>query len=421
MQTPTIFAESDVDACANVADDELGLIEVFYATDRSPCHPERQTYGSDRSETLTLGHASVRVGARMEPERLREEMNNARRGRKIDVSVEEIAEYGTTLHTLARSQAHHETIGGAPDELAATDEDTPLVEFLAEIGSRLRTTPRPDVYIYVHGFNNDFQEPLMTAAELHQYLDREGVMIAYLWPSRDHIFDYLSDRETALFTVDHFRLLVQALATVPGLGEIHIISHSTGARITGMALRELRLMEYDRLPDEVGGDLRLGHLGLLAPDVDLLIFKHRYFGEKSHRLPRHTTIYASKLDGALGLARKILYGLTRVGAASPKDLTEEDLEWLRRSDWVTVVDLEKRSTQGFMGHRHHADNPAVGSDLVLTLRCDLSPGERALVQPEGSPIWVFPPDYDAAVLPIVAECYEAPATAAGGAPASVID
>ena len=74
MPTPIIFAESNVDPFPGVADDELSRVEVFYATDRAPHLPEQSTYGFGRSETLAVGRATVRIGSKLEPERLRAEM-----------------------------------------------------------------------------------------------------------------------------------------------------------------------------------------------------------------------------------------------------------------------------------------------------------------------------------------------------------
>ena len=127
------------------------------------------------------------------------------------------------------------------------------------------------MYIYVHGYNESFEDVLFDAAGLHQYLGRRGEMIAYCWPSRNSVFQYISDLEAAIFTVRHFRQLIRSIAKLHAVERIHIISHSMGGRIVGSALRELRLMQLGSDPE----DLKVGHLVYLAPDVDLLIFKAR--------------------------------------------------------------------------------------------------------------------------------------------------
>ncbi|MEJ2604769.1 MAG: hypothetical protein P8172_16060, partial [Gammaproteobacteria bacterium] len=45
------------------------------------------------------------------------------------------------------------------------------------------------------------------------------------------------------------------------------------------------------------------------------------------------------------------------------------------------------------GHGYFRKSPWVSSDVLMTLRYGLAPGERGLVRREDSPIWRFPPDY----------------------------
>jgi esterase/lipase superfamily enzyme len=43
--------------------------------------------------------------------------------------------------------------------------------------------PRKEVFIFVHGFHNDFNDAAFVMAELWHFLGRIGVPIVYTWPS----------------------------------------------------------------------------------------------------------------------------------------------------------------------------------------------------------------------------------------------
>ena len=45
------------------------------------------------------------------------------------------------------------------------------------------------------------------------------------------------------------------------------------------------------------------------------------------------------------------------------------------------------------GHSYFRDSPLVSSDLLATLRYELPPAQRGLVQDPDTGIWEFPPDY----------------------------
>ena len=45
------------------------------------------------------------------------------------------------------------------------------------------------------------------------------------------------------------------------------------------------------------------------------------------------------------------------------------------------------------GHRYLRKSPWVSSDILMTLKFNLKPNERGLVQTEGQAVWAFPADY----------------------------
>src|SRR5690606_23630298 len=100
-----------------------------------------------------------------------------------------------------------ETPGGsvAPESLAQADA---AIE--AFVNTNVRTTirrsppPRPgekrQVLMFIHGFNNSFDEAIRKTAQLAADLElvdcegrERGVPIAYTWPSASSVFGYLAD------------------------------------------------------------------------------------------------------------------------------------------------------------------------------------------------------------------------------------
>ena len=59
-----------------------------------------------------------------------------------------------------------------------------------------------DVLLYVHGFNSSFETAALDAARLSDALKFRGDTVLFSWPSRDSVFDYLADRESALWSRD---------------------------------------------------------------------------------------------------------------------------------------------------------------------------------------------------------------------------
>jgi esterase/lipase superfamily enzyme len=56
-------------------------------------------------------------------------------------------------------------------------------QFSEAINERLRESDSKDVYIYVHGYKVEFENPTLVAAELWHFLGYDGAFVAYSWPS----------------------------------------------------------------------------------------------------------------------------------------------------------------------------------------------------------------------------------------------
>ena len=90
-------------------------------------------------------------------------------------------------------------------------------------------------------------------------------------------------------------------------------------------------------------------------------------------------------------------GGTRIGQHN-RDLSQEDLDVVLAADSLEVVDVSYDWEQrGFdiTGHRYWFNHPWASSDLILAVRSDLAPEDRALQSTDVKVLWGVPPDYPA--------------------------
>ena len=188
---------------------------------------------------------------------------------------------------------------------------------------------------------------------------------------------------------------------------INIIAHSAGAPVAVGGIRELCLMHYDEGTKAVQQRFRIGHLVLLAPDMDLGQFENGIHDEIMG-VPERMTIYISTRDKALSLSSWV-YGFARLGA-SLTELTAENTEFLHENPDCEIIDVggAEDSHGSWLGHSYFHQNPWVSSDVLMTLRYDAPPEKRGLVKAEDKPVWIFPEDYPQRARAAAARLYGTP-------------
>ena len=184
-----------------------------------------------------------------------------------------------------------------------------------EFVRRLSATARKEAFVFVHGFNNDFEDAAFVMAELWHFLGREGVPIIYSWPAgrQTSTRGYNYDRESGEFTVYHLKEFLRTLASCAELEKFHLIAHSRGTDVATTALRELNI-ELGCGGQDARGLLKLGNLVLAAVDMDMGVTLQRIASEYVGRVAESVTIYSSTKDKALEFARH---------APLPANLAEE--------------------------------------------------------------------------------------------------
>lgn len=261
-------------------------------------------------------------------------------------------------------------------------------QFAALVDKKLATSSQNDIFIFVHGFRVVFENPILAASELWNFMGNDGVIIAYAWPATPKVFAYLHDIETARISGRNLRKLVSYLSDNTDARKIHIIAHSAGTRVAMTALNELALSSR-------GQNSQLGQVALIASDYDPQQFAST-LADGMLDIVDDVTIYLSQDDFALGLSKRV-FSIKRLGQLDDlATISPRAKSWLRDHPKLHFVDVSqaKDAFRG-NGHSYHRNSPWVSSDLLITMTKALKPKERGLVRRDDQIAWDFPNDYQA--------------------------
>lgn len=186
MPTPRVYAHPGWDPFAAVPDALQGSdVSVLYVTDRMPDAESESGYGQERSRSVAFGHAIVELGE-LPWEDLVAASRTEDRTQAVPLSlgpVSESARFDETPPSLLLTEAELAGSDKGSSEHAAAER-----LFLTELSARLARSPTKQVFLYVHGYNNTFEDAVLTTAELWHFLGREGVPICYTWPAGVGVF-----------------------------------------------------------------------------------------------------------------------------------------------------------------------------------------------------------------------------------------
>lgn len=274
-------------------------IPVFFATDRiastAPADtPEylAQPYGKqiffDRANSLSFGTATGTIGRRptslgpCEPGWWQQDIvPGIVKPRFPFRSVSPLPD--DAFYSALRSEM----------ERLATAPATPCSE--SEPGALTRPARR--VILYVHGFNDSFDEAAGNAAQLAYDLDIRAAPVFFSWPSQQSLVEYTRDRTYSERAGPLLKELIAGIVDKVQPDEFYLIAHSLGTRITLQALNELSVERSARF-------VPLTALVLYAPDLDTLVFE-RTFMESLPRFARRTSVYANTHDIPLSVSRRV--------------------------------------------------------------------------------------------------------------------
>jgi len=217
--------------------------------------------------------------------------------------------------------------------------------FSAAISSAAKRSGRSRVLVFVHGFNNRFDDAVYRFAQIVHDSKAEGIPVLFTWPSRGEVrlSAYGYDRESANYSRDALEQLLDTLAANPQVKEVNILAHSMGNWVTLEALRGKAIGGGGK----IGGKVR--NVFLVAPDVDVDVFRTQ-IRRMGHPRPRFA-LFVSQDDKALSLSQFIWGGMQRLGDIDPE---REPYRDILAQEHITVFDLTKMA--GNNGHNRAFDD-----------------------------------------------------------------
>lgn len=321
-------------------------VPVFVVTLRRPVASERpgERFGGDDADSTLFAIAQVNVpgyGARAQGETPRPPATRVSRfwyrpDSTRDTYVRELAP--STRDALVRA----------------------VSEALAQTASR-------SLLLFVHGYNNTFEDVAVRAAQLAADTDLDGAIVVFDWPSAGAMSSYVRDQQAARNAGFHLARFLREFPAAVEADRTLLLAHSMGSEVVARAVSLLG----DSVPP-------LAHAVLAAPDVDARTFRREVLPRLVGKA-RRITLYASNEDEALRASRSV-NGVWRLG------LGGDSLVVLKDMDTIDAT----RVKGDFLGHTLFV-NPALLADLHELLGNDRAPGDRRLlaVKRDSLTFWRF--------------------------------
>jgi esterase/lipase superfamily enzyme len=396
MPVPNVYTGDSARELFQELPEELrgGDLDLLYVTDRAPETDSDGdlVYGSGRSHSVAFGSAVVRIIPDMDWDQLVRVSLETDRSTKLKMEIASIGELGRFPETpppliLIDGEAR---LDPSSQDQATESERV----FQAEVRRRLTRSPRAEVLVFIHGYNNDFDDAAFTLAETWHFMGREFVPILYTWPAgKGGPSGYIYDRESGEFTVHHLKKLIEDLSNIEEVEAFHMIAHSRGTDVLTSAVRE-RALVARAMGREAPDKLRASHIVLAAPDLDMDVVSQRIVAEQLGRETQNITIYTSQTDKAIGIAESMFKSVKRIGRLDVNDFTSRQLESVKYIEGISIVELQQVESSKSSHSYFHSD-PAASSDLVLTVRFGLEPGAEngRPLKPLEANFWQIEPGY----------------------------
>lgn len=388
--TPNVFAngaypQSDIPAAFRSAE-----AAIFYVTDRVATNRDGTlSYSADRSSSMAFGASTVAFGQDQDWQTLSAASGQTKRREQLPLSIvanQEILRFDATPIPF-------EVVNGTPARLpaAVASYNRKRAVFQDQIRQQMRAAGKNEVTIFVHGFNNSFEDAVFSLADIWHFSGRRGVPIAYSWPAGSGgLFGYFTDREAGEFTVYHLKEFLLQLSQIPELKKIHIVAHSRGTDVTTTALREMiiAVRSSGKDPKTV---LQIENLIMAAPDLDFSVVRQRLIAEGFGAAMGQITVYMNRGDTALGISQRLMAGL-RFGKLTAGGLENADKEIFSEVKTVNFINVE--GVKGLTGHAYYRTNRNVLSDIGTIIRQSARPGSpaRPLIRIQGN-FWNMPTEY----------------------------
>jgi hypothetical protein len=244
--------------------------------------------------------------------------------------------------------------GNTPSYQLAQGSPVPLSE--SEFFNAVKASSKQEL-VFVHGFDTAFIPSLLRIGQVARDLKFRGAAIVFSWPAGNF---YLKDKENAVSASDLLRQALYNLKTRTEPERVHVIAHSMGCFVLGLAFKALTLDQS-----------AIDNVVLAAPDVDEVNFSQA--AGALRRIARRVTIYVSEWDGALAASN--------IGQA---DRVGSRLVPRAGIDVVDTVDCDRPPDFfGVLGHSYLYNSDMVLHDLGSLINESQAPEQRIGTDPAG--------------------------------------
>jgi esterase/lipase superfamily enzyme len=325
---------------STVARQEYTTVPVFYATDRNATNASSpaKLYGEQRGDDMSYGILEVSVPL------------DHRLGQLESPSFWHLEfTYNPRKHVMLKKI-----------------DTLPKSDFFMRLRSQVDNSSERDVFVFVHGFNVNFEDAARRTGQMAYDLNFQGAPILYSWPAPKKYLVALNNAER---TASHLQKFLIDVAERSGAKTIHLIAHSMGNKALVDALS---MMAPEPLFNEIF---------LTAPDIDADVF--RDLANRVLSNAQRVTLYASKNDVALHISRAF-NGSPRAGDVSSEVVIVEGMDTIDAS----AVDTS------LVGHSYYGDNRSILSDIFSVLRTHAPVMERfglSRAQYKGEDYYIFRP------------------------------
>jgi esterase/lipase superfamily enzyme len=316
------------------------VVKVYYATDRAPIspshnHPEYSSKRNESTPSLEYGYVDISIPKRHV------------------LGQVETAPWLVRFVGLDNPAQYIDLIDGA----TLTDR---------EVLAALSGSDSKSVLLFVHGYNNTFDDVATRTAQIGYDIKFPGSLMFFSWPSQGRMDGYTIDATTEGWAAFDLETVLDKLESEKGIQHITIIAHSMGNRMLSEALDHVTRDHPDFFS-------KVSHIIMAAPDIDADTFTRGYASiiEKAPSV----TMYVSSRDKAL-LGSELVNGGRRLGDPRSGPLVLSPIETVDAS----LVDTD------FIGHAYISDSPSVLSDVAQIIAKSLPADQRANLVSEFNPL-----------------------------------
>jgi esterase/lipase superfamily enzyme len=251
----------------------------------------------------------------------------------------------------------------------------PRDQFVQSLQAQIKASRSQDVFIFVHGFNNTFEDAARRAAQLAYDLDFDGTPVLYSWPSQGSATAYAIDEAAVGISGRKLADFLEVIVAQSGARRVHMLAHSMGNRALIEALQTYLARRAPNDRQHV-----FGQIVFTAPDVD-----RDYFVDAIRSLDRsaeRVTLYASNNDYALR-SSQLLHGAPRAGTAG---------DVIIKLPGVDSIDMSAVPAD-MLGHAYFAANAGAIFDVFRLLWRGDPPPQRCGMSGRNSGsdlrVWIF--------------------------------